>query len=106
MKDLIQKDDNKVLHEIILWTSQFFDQRRKIVMDLHEMLRRLGESDRAAVVAEVDAWIAFKRKEREHKERNQKCSIRPPMQKKIPALLVTPFMEKIKEHSSFSVENV
>ena len=93
LKDLVQKDNNLSLKEVVLWASQFFDHRKKVVVDMQQLLQKLPEDDRAAVVAEVDAWIAFKKKEREAKEKQQKLISNPPTQHKIPALLLKPFMD-------------
>jgi len=90
------KGDSGLLGELVMWSTDFFDTRKKMEIDLEKLMEPLKEEDKLLILAEVDVWINFKKKEKQLRDNFQPFShLHVPNQVIIPRLLIDPFIKWI-----------
>jgi len=96
LQKIITEDKKGTLQDVIMWASEFCDTSSRIEVDLQSLILPLKEEDKLVIMAEIDSWINFKKKERVAKENLQTMTLHPPTQTAIPKLLSKKFLEAVR----------
>eukprot|EP01119_Soliformovum_irregulare_P002018 TRINITY_DN1205_c0_g1_i1.p2 TRINITY_DN1205_c0_g1~~TRINITY_DN1205_c0_g1_i1.p2 ORF type:complete len:575 (+),score=212.98 TRINITY_DN1205_c0_g1_i1:2430-4154(+) len=96
LQKVISEDKKGTLQDVIMWASEFCDESSRIEVDLQNLMASMKEEDKLVIMAEIDSWINFKKKERIAKENLQTVHLHPPSQTAIPKLLGKKFLEAVR----------